>query len=67
MADLKAIQRALKQLQVKPPELKEPLVPIAEWIKDPYYVGKQGLFDWNTLTGLYPYYQDLIKDILEYA
>ena len=66
MADLKAIQRALKQLQVKPPELKEPLVPIAEWIKDPYYVGKQGVFDWNTLTGLYPYYQDLIKDIFEY-
>lgn len=66
MADFAAIQRALKQLQVKPPELKEPLVPIREWIKDPYYIGKGGVFDWDTKIGLYPYYQDLLCDIFEY-
>lgn len=66
MADFNAIQKALKQLQVKPPELKEPLVPIEQWVKDPYYIGKGGVFDWNTKIGLYPYYQDLMCDIFEY-
>ena len=66
MADLGAISRVLKHLQVKPSEFREPLVPIDKWVKDPYYIGKGGVFDWDTKIGLYPYYQDLMCDIFEY-
>ena len=47
MANLRAIRNVLKQLQVKKPELKEPLVPIRDWVQDPYYVGEGGVFKWN--------------------
>ena len=47
MANLHAISNVLKQLQVKKPELKEPLVPIRDWVQDPYYVGEGGVFKWN--------------------
>lgn len=68
MANLNAIKNVLKQLQTKPPELKEPLVPIKDWIQDPYYVGKGGVFTWNDgiPTGIYPYYQNMLCDLFEY-
>ena len=68
MANYKAIQNALKQLQVKKPELKEPIVPIKDWIQNPYYVGNGGIFKWNegVPTGIYPYYQELMCDLFEY-
>lgn len=66
MANYKAIQNALKQLQIKKPELREPLVPVDKWIQDPYYVGKDGVFNWEEKIGLYPYFQELLCDIFEY-
>ena len=68
MANLRAISNVLKQLQVKKPELKEPLVPIRDWVQDPYYVGEGGVFKWNdgVPTGIYPYYQDFLCDLFEY-
>lgn len=64
--DLDAIRRTLRQLQIKKPELREPLVPIDQWIQDPYYVGKDGVFNKEEKIGLYPYFQELMCDIFEY-
>ena len=68
MANLHAISNGLERLQVKKPELKGPLVPIRDWVQDPYYVGEGGVFKWNdgVPTGIYPYYQDFLCDLFEY-
>lgn len=68
MANMRAIKNVLERLQTKKPELREPLVPIRDWIQDPYYVGKGGVFTWNDgiPTGIYPYYQELLCDLFEY-
>lgn len=68
MANMRAIKNVLEQLKTKKPELREPLVPIREWVQDPYYVGKGGVFTWNDgiPTGIYPYYQELLCDLFEY-
>ena len=50
--------KIFEQLSVKEPELARPIIPVKEWVKDEFYVGKDGL-------KLYPFWQNVIEDIFE--
>ena len=52
------LERLFDKLSVKKADLIRPIVPVDEWIRDEYYVGKDGL-------KLYPYWRSVIKDIFE--
>ena len=49
------LKQIFNQLSVKKEELIRPIIPVSEWVKDPYYVGQQGL-------ALYPFWIKVIED-----
>ena len=51
------IANIINQVQVKEYEQIRPIVPIEEWVNDPYYCGK------DCVDKLYPFWKDLICDI----
>lgn len=60
MAKAKDREYILKQifdkLSVQKGELIRPIVPVKEWVKDPYYVGQQGL-------SLFPFWIKVIEEV----
>lgn len=52
------LNKLFEQLSIKEPELARPIVPVKEWVRDEFYVGKDGL-------KLYPFWQNVIEDIFE--
>lgn len=49
------LKQIFNRLSVKKEELIRPIIPVSEWVKDPYYVGQQGL-------ALYPFWIKVIED-----
>lgn len=52
------LKQLFDKLSVKESELLRPIVPVEQWVRDEYYVGKDGL-------KLYPFWRNVIKDIFE--
>ena len=48
------IANVIDKISVKESEQLRPIVPVSEWVNDPYYVGKDGY------EKLYPFWKDLI-------
>lgn len=53
------IANVIDKISVKESEQLRPIVPVSEWVNDPYYVGKDGY------EKLYPFWKDLICDIFD--
>lgn len=49
-----AVKKEIKENK----ELIRPILPVREWVKDPYYVGEQGL-------SLYPFWRKVIEDVFK--
>ena len=52
------LRQLFEKLSVKESELLRPIIPVDQWVRDEYYVGKDGL-------KLYPFWRNVIKDIFE--
>lgn len=52
------LSQIFDKLSIKESELLRPIVPVEQWVRDEYYVGKDGL-------KLYPFWRNVIKDIFE--
>lgn len=49
---------SVKKEVIENKELIRPILPVREWVKDPYYVGEQGL-------SLYPFWRKVIEDVFK--
>lgn len=52
------LAKIFEKLAIKEEELIRPIVPVDQWVRDEYYVGKDGL-------KLYPFWRGVIKDVFE--
>lgn len=53
------LKQIFNRLGVQEPELLRPIIPVEQWVNDPYYIGKDGY------EKLYPFWKDTIVEIFK--